>query len=274
MRTYRPLIFLILVMLAIPALLLGAGRNRDDNPPPATTEEVQRNMNQSATELIENWPDVSQRAANEMIQKYGQPDMADETHIMWFDEGNFKEITVYRDAVEHNFPMPHEDVLEHVVYHEVPADKLDDLANFDGSVIVYRTGGLLAARCGNEASNIATLNLAHQIIMDRTTPEQARQQLGQLVQSMQGQGGQQTRNVQLQFSPMSEDNAADPGQTFQQMGGQGSPGTGTTGRGDMDTTRMRDTTSRRDTTGIRDTIGTGTGRPGGTGGGTGTGDYD
>lgn len=50
--------------------------------------------------------------------------------------------------------MPHKDMLLQVIAYEVPADKFDDLAAFDGSVIAERTRGEIAARCDKEAANI------------------------------------------------------------------------------------------------------------------------
>lgn len=50
--------------------------------------------------------------------------------------------------------MQHKDVLEQFVNYEVPADKMDELVRFDGSIIVFRTDGLMSVRCDNEAANI------------------------------------------------------------------------------------------------------------------------
>ncbi len=49
--------------------------------------------------------------------------------------------------VPHDFPMPHPDLLEQFVDYQVPPDKFDELAQYDGSVIVERTKGEISARC-------------------------------------------------------------------------------------------------------------------------------
>jgi hypothetical protein len=46
----------------------------------------------------------------------------------------------------------------------VPPDKFDELAEYDGSVIVERTKGEIAARCDLEGANFLALNLAHEIV--------------------------------------------------------------------------------------------------------------
>lgn len=54
------------------------------------------------------------------------------------------------EEIDHSFPMPHKDVLLQVINYRVPPDKFDDLAEYDGSVIVERTKGEIAARCDGE----------------------------------------------------------------------------------------------------------------------------
>jgi hypothetical protein len=49
------------------------------------------------------------------------------------------------------------------------------LADFDGSVTVSRTRGLLSARCHDEEANHLAANLAHDIIIGKATVAQARQ---------------------------------------------------------------------------------------------------
>lgn len=69
-----------------------------------------------------------------------------------------------RGEVPHNFPLPHVDVLEQCIPYRVPVDKVDELAAFNGSVIVDRTKGEISARCQGEASNFLALNLANDIV--------------------------------------------------------------------------------------------------------------
>jgi sporulation protein YlmC with PRC-barrel domain len=157
--------------------------------------------------VISNWPQAAQQAAQQMIQKYGQPDGVTPSMLTWTNKGQWARIIAFRDEVQHNFPMPHKDVLEESVYYKVPADKIDELSQFDGSVIVYRTDGLLSARCDSEPMNILALNLANDIVTGKRSADEARSILAQTAQQyQQGQSSQMTQ--QLQFQPQGQNRAA------------------------------------------------------------------
>ena len=112
------------------------------------------------------------------------------------------------DAVPHNFPMPHVDYLTQTVMHRVPADKLDDLYEYDGSVWVHRTRGELSAQCDVEAMNFLALNLAHDVIMGTRTAVGARDFYSKTAMAFK-QGDQSSPYVTgLTFQP--EPDAADP----------------------------------------------------------------
>lgn len=116
----------------------------------------------------------AQEAARVMIARYGRPDEASESRLIWHGKGPWKELIVYREEVRHEWPMPHTDVLESVIPYRVPADRFDDLAMFDGSVIAERTKGTLAARCDKEEMNFLALNLANDIVEGKKSVEEAR----------------------------------------------------------------------------------------------------
>lgn len=123
---------------------------------------------------ITNWPETAQKAAKAMIEKYGQPAESTPSMLIWHNSGPFKRTIVYKEEIQHDFPMPHKDVLEQFIDYEVPADKFDDLAMFDGSVICERTKGEMSARCDKEGANILALNLSHDIIQDKRSVDESR----------------------------------------------------------------------------------------------------
>lgn len=141
---------------------------------------------EKASKLIQNWPQESQKAAQAMLDKYGAPDEYTASHFIWRDNGPWKRTVVYNEPVEHNFPMPHKDVLEQVIDFNVPADKFDELAAFDGSVIASRTNGELAARCDKEEANFLALNLAQDIIAGEKSVQKARDVYADSVRKMLG----------------------------------------------------------------------------------------
>lgn len=135
-------------------------------------------------EVIESWPDAPKEVAKEMVAKYGEPDEVTPSHVIWHNNGPWKKTTVYRDEIEHKFPKPHTDLLEQSINYKVPVEKFSELAEFDGSVIIERTKGVMAARCDKEGANTLALNLADEIIRDEKTVDEARQTYAEQIMAM------------------------------------------------------------------------------------------
>ncbi len=133
---------------------------------------------------INDWPETAKKAAQTMMEKYGEPTEQTPTLLIWKNTGPFTHTMVYKEEIQHDFPMPHKDVLEQVLNYDVPVDKYDDLAEFDGSVIVERTQGTMAARCDKEAANILALNLANDIIKGTKSVQEAREFYGEAMMAM------------------------------------------------------------------------------------------
>jgi hypothetical protein len=130
---------------------------------------------------LANWNTKSQDLARTLINKYGQPQEATPMRLVWYNNGPWKRTELINEEVSHNFPKPHSDVLLQVVNYRVPADKADDLVQFDGSIIVDRTKGELGVRCDSEESNFVALNLANDILMGKKTVNDARRFLSETV---------------------------------------------------------------------------------------------
>jgi hypothetical protein len=124
--------------------------------------------------IIEHWAAVPQKVARRMIEKYGPPNEAIPSRLIWYQNGPWKRTILYRDEVPHNFPKPHTDVLEQYINYRVPPEKFDELAAFDGSVVADRTKGEVMARCDMEEMNFLSLNLVHDIVTGKRTVEEAR----------------------------------------------------------------------------------------------------
>lgn len=125
--------------------------------------------------VIKDWPEDARAVTAALITKYGQADEVTPTLITWFDRGPWKKIVASKEATPHNFPFPHGDIVENFTEYRVPTDEFSKLAQFDGSVTVNRTRGLLSARCHDEEANHLAVNLAHDIITGKATVVQARQ---------------------------------------------------------------------------------------------------
>lgn len=121
-----------------------------------------------ARRIISGWPVVSLRTAEAVIEKYGPPDLAVADRLVWYDNGEWKITTVYRDPAEHL------DVLEQTIGYEVPADKTEALARLDVALRLSRDRRALSAVSESEETNILALNLADEVARGARTPEDAR----------------------------------------------------------------------------------------------------
>lgn len=125
--------------------------------------------------LTNDWGEPSRKAADDMFVRYGPPRFANENMLVWERNGPWKRTVVHREEVRHNFPVEHVDVLEQTIAFRVPADKVDDIAAFDGSLIANRTKGELTALSENEEMNWLALNLASDIVEGKRSVDEARE---------------------------------------------------------------------------------------------------
>src|SRR5690606_19371307 len=156
-----------------------AARRNLNSPAAAPRSSGQANRSSPMTrpqgsKIIQSWPEESREAAQLVIDKYGEPDEAADTHLTWLDPGPWKRIVATREFHPHNFPVPHIDAVESFIDYRVPVEKFSALAEFDGSVIVERTAGEVSARCHDEEANFLALNLMHDIVTGRRDVKDAR----------------------------------------------------------------------------------------------------
>jgi len=131
-------------------------------------------MAATGSERIRSWPGQSREAARLVIDKYGEPDEAGDSQLVWHRPGEWKRILASKAFYRHDFPAPHQDSVESVIDYRVPPGKFSELAEFDGSVIVERTAGEVSARCHDEEANRLALNLMHDIVTGAKTVREAR----------------------------------------------------------------------------------------------------
>ncbi len=164
---------------------------------------------------INGWPETSHKVAHKMIEKYGEPSQQTEDMLIWKNTGPYTHTIVYKEEIQHDFPMPHKDVLEQVINYDVPVEKFSDLAKYDGSVIVERTKGTMAARCDKEAANFLALNLANDIIIGKLNVEEARNMYAETIMKMM-QGEEHQYLTELAFD-MPQADITNPDKTIMDM---------------------------------------------------------
>jgi hypothetical protein len=158
--------------------------------------------------ILSTWPAKPQEVGRQMIEKYGQPDEITASMMVWNGKGPWKRTILYRDEVPHSFPMKHTDLLEQFVDYRVPPEKFDELARYDGSVIVERTKGEISARCDKEEMNFLALNLSDDIVKGKRTVEAARAFYAKTAMAFK-EGKKDPYTQGLRFSP-AKAGAADP----------------------------------------------------------------
>lgn len=178
----------------------------------ATTAQAQGVGPDQAEQIIEDWPETAKKAAQDMLEKYGAPAEATPSLLIWYNNGPWKRTVISKEEVDHDFPMPHKDVMEQVINYQVPPEKFDELAQYDGSVIVERTKGEMSARCDKEGANILALNLANDIVQGNKSVEEARQAYGEAIKAMMDGNPPETMQ-KLMFEVPSGD-VGDPGETI------------------------------------------------------------
>lgn len=163
---------------------------------------------------LKGWPEASQKAAKDMMDKYGKPDGITSDMLIWNNKGIWLKTIVYKKEMKHDFPKPHTDVMEQWINYSVPLDKYNDLAKYDGSVTANRTNGTISARCDKEAMNFLALNLSYDIIKGNKDVEQVRMEYGKSVMAfMKGEKPEYTQK--LIFS--SDKSAPDPDKPLEMM---------------------------------------------------------
>lgn len=124
--------------------------------------------------ILHDWNAMPKKAAILTIEQYGPPNEAIFSRLIWYNNGPWKRTIVYRDEIPHDFPQPHTDVIENFINYSVPLDMFNELAKFDGSIIVERTRGEVSSRCDMEAANILAINLMNDIVTGKLNAEKAR----------------------------------------------------------------------------------------------------
>jgi len=141
--------------------------------------ETQRGADERASEptvyaIIERWPSAQRNIAHQMISKYGFPNEATSTKLYWYGNSPWKRTELSSDVVVHNWPTVHSDFLTQVIDYRVPPEMFSLIAAFDGSILLDRTKGEVAARCDSEAANVLGMNMVHEIVTGKRTVEDAR----------------------------------------------------------------------------------------------------
>jgi hypothetical protein len=141
-----------------------------------------------AEQVIASWKPKPAEVARTMIKKYGQPQEVTSNRLVWHANGPWKFTELVNEEIPHSFPMPHTDMLYQSIAYRIEPDDADELIQYDGSVILERTKGEIAARCDKEEANFLAINLAHEIATGKRSVDDARRFYAESVQTMMKTG--------------------------------------------------------------------------------------
>jgi hypothetical protein len=127
-----------------------------------------------AEQIIDEWPLPQKKVAQQMLTKYGPPNEATPTRLMWYQNRPWKRTEITSDVVEHHWPAVHTDFLTQTIDYRVPPQMFSAVAEFDGSIMVDRTKGEVSARCDSEAATVLGLSMVHEMVTGKRTVADAR----------------------------------------------------------------------------------------------------
>ncbi len=160
---------------------------------------------------LTGWPAATRKLAAQLITRYGRPQTATAHDLTWYGNGPWKRTVLHRAGVKHNFPVPHEDILEQTVNYRVPPAKIPDLIAYDGSLVVDHTSGELSAHCDSEEQNRIMLNIADDIVTGQRSVDQGLAYHAQIVRALQDRVPESYPNT-LKFKILPSTQTADPGE--------------------------------------------------------------
>ena len=170
---------------------------------------------------LAGWKAKPREVADKMIAKYGQPDEATAQRLIWHNNGPWKYTELVNEEIPHNFPVPHTDMLyQSIRYRVADADKVSSLFKYDGSVIVERTKGELAARCDKEEANFLALNLANDVATGKRSVDDARRFYNDAIMKMMKEGKPGPYLQGFQFTA-AQSSVGDPDKPFGPVGTSG-----------------------------------------------------
>ena len=173
-----------------------------------------------AEQVIAPWKPKPAEVARTMIKKYGQPQEVTSNRLVWHRKGPWKFTELVNEEVPHSFPMAHTDMLYQSIAYRIEPEKADELIQYDGSIILERTKGEIAARCDKEEANFLAINLAHDIATGKRTVDDARRFYAESIQTMMKTGKPNEYLQGFRFTPPTGDQG-DPDKPFGPVGAPG-----------------------------------------------------
>lgn len=130
----------------------------------------------SALAIFTTWNETPRLVAENVMDQYGAPNEHTPRMLIWYNNAPWEKTVVHKQVTMGGNTMQARDVvMEQTIMYKVPVDMIDELAHFNGNLIVDPARGALTARSNSEATNYLLVNLANDIITNKKTVQQAQQ---------------------------------------------------------------------------------------------------
>jgi len=124
-------------------------------------------MEHEVNRLLEFWEGQPLKKAKEIIQKYGYPQEAMPSRLVWHNNGPWKRTVIYSEPLQNDFSTSLGDFLEQTIDYTIPMNLCSEVADFDSGVYPNWTNGEVSTISDKEAISFLALNLLDDIVTRR-----------------------------------------------------------------------------------------------------------
>ena len=136
-------------------------------------ENWKRFINEQEEPSLDNWEHQDAKAyAEELIEKYGDPDVMTDNMVLWSGRiSEFDQTYVKDESVPHSSPKPHQDFVYSTMEIDIPEELMEAVAKASESIIVDQLKNEVTARCGDIYANAITLGFVQKLVAGDIKPE-------------------------------------------------------------------------------------------------------
>ena len=132
-------------------------------------------VDRSASDILQSWEHKdAANYAQELIDDYGEPDVATDNMLLWkAGISEFIQTYVKDESIPHDSPKPHKDFVYSTMEIDIPEDLMEAVAKASESIIVDQLKNEVTARCGDIYANAITLGFVQKLVAGEISPEDA-----------------------------------------------------------------------------------------------------
>jgi hypothetical protein len=107
-------------------------------------------------EILNTWQEKLREGAFKLINKYGYPDEASASKLIWYNNGSWKRTIAHRDAITYLLSNDHSNFLEQTFEY---IDALDEMKINNENIYVNRINKEITVFGEDEVVNLKSLNI-------------------------------------------------------------------------------------------------------------------